>query len=136
MAIAVFIIATLGIVFFSVNQDYQLVAPDHYKQATEYQERIDGKQRAAAAHQVPVITKKSGTLSIQWPENPGLIKPKGSIYFYRPDNTLLDRTLPISVDSLNSFHVKMADFQSGKWTLNIDWTLGGEAFFHSQNVFF
>ncbi|NBB76349.1 MAG: hypothetical protein GVY02_03130 [Bacteroidetes bacterium] len=76
VAIVLFMIATLSMVFFAVSLDYHMVADDYYQQAEQYQQHINRVEEAGSLENPLQIEYQSSSQAIhlQFPVS-GLTDP-------------------------------------------------------------
>jgi nitrogen fixation protein FixH len=123
-------------VVVAVRNDPELVRPDYYEQEITYQKQIDRLARTAAVRsQVSIAYEHSrGQVVLQIPTVHLADLSIGTIHFYRPSNAKLDFDHPLAVDGKGSQLIPVSNLQGGLWKVRVEWTAGGQEFFHDQSL--
>ena len=121
-----------GLMVFMVIQSFQtdffLVSRQYYVDELKYQERIDELQR----------TKDSGILISQKTEKNTLFfnintdsHIAGQIYFYRPDNALLDHTVKFNDKQIK---IDKAELVPGRYIAKISWLDQDKSYYREEEL--
>lgn len=123
LAVTVFVIATLSVVSYLISLDFYMVSSDHYQEAVDYQETIDSKKNAAKLKEPVVVLFDEKTLSVDlyFPPVAAAAVDSGTVYFYRPNDSKLDKKIMLSLNREGKQRISVADFTKGKWVLSIEW---------------
>lgn len=138
VAIVLFMIATLSMVFFAVSLDYHMVADDYYQQAEQYQQHINRVEEAGSLENPLQIEYQSSSQAIhlQFPVS-GLTDPvTGSVELYRPNDSSLDRSFELKPDENGIQQIPVANFARGRWLVKVNWSSGDRDFFEEASLFF
>lgn len=117
-----------GVIAFSVRSirsGVDLVAPDYYAQEIRHQSRIEATQRALALGTNAVVAWEAGQLLVSIA---GAAGATGTVTFYRPSDSTLDRQLPLALDGSGrqSSPVTLA---SGLWRIRAAWYQAGQEYY-------
>lgn len=131
IAYSSFVIFMLGMVYFSVKQEFDLVTPDYYEDELKYQQVINGINNAGALGKAMVIEIGDKAVNVTLPMD--VIDASGEVKIYRPDNASLDLTLPLSLDGKLS--IGREKLKSGLYKVKATWSQNGKPFFIEQPMF-
>lgn len=137
LAVTIFVIATLSVVSYLISLDFYLVSKDHYEQGVEYQETIDGQQRSKNLEN-PVLVlfdEPSVSIKITFPKELRSDSLSGSITFYRPNDSELDRKYKLQIDENGQQTIPVSDFEKGRWKLTLEWKQDSLIYIDEKNIF-
>ena len=133
VAMAVFMGFIFILVFQSVKNDINLVEKDYYPKGLKYQERLDEIDNAKDFSNSIGIYQDQEHVFVQLPE----IHPDtGTIYFFRPSNTALDKLYKLEPSATFSMAFNKSDFQRGKYLVKIFWKENGKGFYVEKPYYF
>jgi hypothetical protein len=137
LAATLFVIATLSVVSYLISLDFYLVSNDHYEQGVEYQETIDGQQRVKNLENPVLVLFDEPTVSIKitFPKELRSDSLSGSITFYRPNDSDLDRKYKLQVDEDGRQTILVSDFEKGRWKLTLEWKRDSLIYIDEKNIF-
>lgn len=137
LAVTLFIIATLSVVSYMISLDFYLVSNDHYEEGVRYQETIDGQQRFKNLDNPVLVLFDEPTVSIKitFPKKLRSDSLSGSITFYRPNNSDLDRKYKLQIDENGRQTIPVADFEKGRWKLTLEWKQDSLLYIDEKNIF-
>lgn len=135
LVITIFVIATLSVVSYMISLDFYLVTNEHYEDAVEYQDTIDEKKRSSELENpvLVIFDEKIEALKIVFP-NELIGKAQGDINLYRPNNSALDKKIPLSVNATGTQIIPTATMDKGKWILRINWTADSIKYFEEKTI--
>lgn len=116
-------------VSMAMHQKIDLVSKDYYEQELNYQEKINKSNRANALKEPLTWEVKQGSLLLKFPEQFQGQKISGTIYFFRPSDATMDKTLPLSADSL-LLDISTAQLKKGLYKMQINWSAGKEEYYN------
>jgi hypothetical protein len=125
----VFISAMAAWIVFAVRNDQELVRADYYEQELTFQRDLDGSNRGASADFTLTYQPEIQALDIRVPSNAS----NAAIYFYRPSEAKLDRTVRLQLKDGQSA-LDLHDFQPGMWKLRVTWNLDGLAYRRDESL--
>lgn len=137
LAITLFVIGTLSVLSYIISLDFYLVSKDHYEQGVEYQETIDGKNRAENLENPVLILFDEPSVSIilTFPKELRADSLSGSITFYRPNNSNLDRKFKLQIDENGRQFIPISNFEKGRWNLTLEWKQDSLVYISKKNIF-
>lgn len=137
LAIVIFVIATLSVVSYVISLDFYLVSNDHYEKGVQYQETIDGQLRAQNLENPVVILFDEPTVSIKimFPEELQSDSLSGTVRFYRPNDSALDRNYQLKLDDNGRQQISVSDFAKGRWKLTLEWKSDSLNYIDEKNIF-
>lgn len=137
LAVTIFVIATLSVVSYLISLDFYLVSSDHYEQGVEYQETIDGQQRVKNLEN-PVLVlfdEPNVSIKITFPKELRSDSLSGSVTFYRPNDSELDRKYKLQIDEDGRQTIPVSDFEKGRWKLTLEWKQDSLIYIDEKNIF-
>jgi hypothetical protein len=137
IAIVVFVLATLSTVSYLISLEFYLVSEDHYEEGVQYQETIDGIQRAKNLDTPVLILFDEPTVSIKITFPQALITDSlsGHVTFYRPNNSEQDRRYKLQLDENGRQSIPVSDLEDGRWKLTLEWKSDSLTFIDQKNIF-
>lgn len=119
-------------VYKSVTQSVDLVAPNYYEQELKYQDKIDGINNLKAESKAIIITQGENSISFNFLKEMGV--PKGHILFFKPDNAASDIETEIKTDNEGVQTIETKDLTKGTYLVKIDWKIGDKKFFKEERI--
>lgn len=133
---AVFITAMVGWAVFASSQRNDLVRADYYEEELRHQAQMD-RVRRSATHPARIALSDGaggGAVVVRLPGDHAGRVSSGSIQLYRPSDSRLDRTVPLSSDATGVQAVPVAGLAEGLWKVRVLWKVGDEEFFTDGSV--
>lgn len=129
IAMGIFMVGVLAVVFYTMTLDVNLVADDYYQQELAYEEQITRMKNTESLPQKPTFEKSSdGKLIVL--TFPVELKPeKGEITLYRPSDFTKDRRFALKLDEANEQGFVLESLQKGLWRAKVLWEADGKAYF-------
>lgn len=121
------------LVYKAVNTNFELVSKDYYKEELRYQEKIDGKQNAAAISKI-TINQNAEYVLIQYPKELQGQPLKGEVYFYCPTNSKLDYRAAVQTDANGLQQISKKDVANTRFVVKINWASGDKAYYMEENI--
>ncbi len=131
-----FVIMTLSMVFFFMNQKVDLVADDYYKQEIEYQGQINKISNANSLEE-PIgfnYSPENRVVIFTFPVDHVSGGLKGQIHFYRPANADEDKIFNINPDANGEQKIGVGSLSKGMWKVKISWAFGKKHFYNEKIV--
>ena len=119
-------------VYKSVTQSVDLVAPNYYEQELKYQDKIDGINNLRAESKAIIITQGENSISFNFLKEMGV--PKGHILFFKPDNAASDFETEIKTDNEGVQTIETKHLTKGTYLVKIDWKIGDKKFFKEERI--
>jgi len=129
-----FVAFILSLVWRCSNEDVQLVSDAYYENELRYQDRIDRRTNAVEAGMLVAVEQRKDTICLAFPSKVRSDETEGTVVFYKPDNSKLDFTLPLMVDSSASQIISVADLCRGRWQLQITWNSSGVPYYQEREI--
>ncbi|SFP89174.1 Nitrogen fixation protein FixH [Hymenobacter arizonensis] len=137
--VAVFVLfaAYIGsMVYQAMQTDVNLVSADYYQQELAHQQRMDAVARTAALA-TPVQLRHeaaSRRLTLELPAALAGQTVQGQVHFFRPSDKALDFKLPLQPAADRRQVVNTSKMAPGLWRVQLDFTVGGQAYFLEQDL--
>jgi len=119
-------------VYKSVTQSVDLVAPNYYEQELKYQDKIDGINNLKAQSNAIFIDQKEANVTFSFSKEMGA--PRGRILFFKPDNASSDFETEIKTDNEGVQTIETKDLTKGTYLVKIDWKIGDKKFFKEERI--
>lgn len=119
------------LVYRSLNEKVDLVISNYYEHDKLFPEKFEQQQNALnLKDQIKITSGNPVTIQFfsSFPEN-------GTVTFYRPDNSLLDRTIDLSVDVNGIMHIESASMKHGLWKVILQWESDGKKYYTEEKIF-
>ena len=134
ITIVVFLIGMISLVIISSMQPLNLVMPDYYPKAIDYQSQIDRIARTNELEDKMVITQDANQLYFEFPTISENSKPEGSILVFFPRDNNLDKNYSIDVnDSLFQILPKN-NFIKGRCVVKIQWKQDSLEYYYEEDI--
>lgn len=124
-----FVILILSLVSMAMHQNVDLVSKDYYEQELKFQDKIDKGNRTNALKEPLTWEIKHGSLLLKFPEQFKGKKISGSIYFFRPSDETMDKTIPLSADTLQ-LNIPTNQLKKGLYKMQINWEANKEEYYN------
>lgn len=134
MFASLYVIGVLAFVGFSTTQDINLISKDYYPQGIEFQSKIDKIKNAQTLIEKVLISQKSGTIHVQFPEGMHT-DVTGSIIFYRPSNSDYDLRSDINLDASGLQTFKTDKLIKGRYAIKIDWIHQAKGYYQEEAIY-
>jgi nitrogen fixation protein FixH len=132
-AFVLFVVVMLGIVFFAMTRDVDLVIDHPYERGLEYDTRIRAMERAAGLSEGIEVSAAPEAITVQFPDT--LARPvTGTITLYRPSDRTRDRTILAEPDSTGRQRIPAVTLDRGLWRVRVACTSRDREFFVEQPV--
>ncbi len=129
---SLFILATSAFVYFTTQQDEDLVTPNYYKKTLTYQNHIDKAQRALDLKN-PVrwkLDSQGHSILFEYPST----DVTGSIKFFRPSDAKQDRTVDIEPTPDGYQTISVKGLGAGLWKVEVDWSENGKEYYQEKRL--
>jgi hypothetical protein len=124
---------TAFVVIASTHRD-SLVQNDYYEQELKYQSQIDGGARAQKAGASVQFDAATGKLLVSVPAAQLARNLSGTIEFYRPSASGLDRHVALTPAADGKQTLDVSAFAPGLWQVRVKWNAAGEDYFLEQKI--
>ena len=130
-----FVTATLVFVVFTFTQRTDLVVENYYEKTLTYQDHIDRAQNALNLKVPFRVERRESYVDLIFPPDLVELGISGEVVFYRPSDSLLDKTFPLDTDREGHQMIPLAELQPGMWKVQVTWNSGGTEYFSESNLF-
>jgi|ETNmetMinimDraft_21_1059911.scaffolds.fasta_scaffold04438_6 hypothetical protein len=134
--ITIFIICFMSLilmfVFKTTQLNTELYAKDYYDQEIKYQDKINAITNFKHLNQSVLTDQNETAFKIILPPFFSHKKFNGNVYFYRPENSLLDLKIPISNNT--EISVSKNKISKGKYTMKLSFNDDIRAYFVEQKI--
>jgi hypothetical protein len=135
IAVAIFLVGVTTLVVIALRQDVSLVQEQYYDRGQHYDDRINAIERARQLREPLAISVGLEVATVAYPRLSAPSRMSGSIVLYRPSSRSLDRTIPVSPDTIWSQSVPIAGLEPGLWRMQIAWKMNGEEYYVERELF-
>ena len=117
---------------FKELESNELVTEDYYEKELVYGDVLDKKKHADSMQiQVQTVQDTDG-LRIQFPNY--IENVEGKIILYKPDNSKLDREIPIDLNKNHTQKITKEQLIPGRWDIKLDWKIGEVPYFIERKL--
>lgn len=125
-----FVALIVTMVSLSMRENVDLVTKDYYEQELNFQKKIDKLNRSTALA-VPLKWEvKAGEIVFDFPKEFKAQSINGTVYFFRPSDATLDKTVTIPVDTLTNKKISTTHFKKGLYQMQINWQVDKEEYYN------
>ena len=118
----------------SMQTNFELVTKDYYKEELQYQQVIDGTNRANALSRAVQIQQQGDSLAITFPDEMKGLALQGKIWFYCKYNEQYDRHVALNNVQQGIQTISLASFHPARYTARISWQVDGEHYYSEQPI--
>ena len=116
----------------TTNYEVNLVEKDYYPKGLKYQTRIDAIENAREINAIFLAEQTNDSIIITTPE---IMVDSGSIMFFRPSGSSLDKTYDLVINKNNKLNFSLEDFIHGKYLLKTNWFFKDKEYYVEQPLF-
>jgi len=124
----------LSIVIFTSFLQTDLYAEDYYQQELNYQQEIDAKNVSAQFDKSFYLTQSTKEVFVHFDELKNWEQLNGKLYFYRPNNAELDRSIAFSPQDGIQL-ISKEHFKTGEYEVKLTWKEGEQSFQIEKTVY-
>jgi hypothetical protein len=132
--IALFLLANAVVIYFSLQQKYDLVTEEYYPQGLEYQKQIDRFANANNLSGRLVVTEEGSDMVIQYPVELKGRDVVGQIVFFRPSDEKADFKDSIRFDTAMIQRIPIQKMMKGKYIAKFFWTMDNKEYASEKTV--
>ena len=125
-----FVILILSLVSMAMRQKVDLVSKDYYEQELNYQNKIDKTNRTRSLKEPLSWEVKQSKLTLKFPEQFNGQKISGSIYFFRPSDAAMDKTIAIPTDTSSVRNISTNQLKKGLYKMQVSWEVNKEEYYN------
>jgi hypothetical protein len=124
----------LSIVIFTSFLQTDLYAEDYYQQELNYQEEIDAKNVSVQFDKSFYLTQSTKEVFVHFDELKNWEQLNGKLYFYRPNNAELDRSIAFAPQDGIQL-ISKEHFKTGEYEVKLTWKEGEQSFQIEKTVY-
>lgn len=121
------------VVIAATHRDH-LVNDNYYEQELKYQDQIDSVARTQKSGAAIAYDASAGFVTVMLPAAQLAQQFSGTIQLYRPSESALDRTMPMTPKADGRQTLDVSKLAGGLWSVRARWTAGGENYFLEQKI--
>jgi hypothetical protein len=125
-----FVALILTMVGLTMREKVDLVSEDYYQQELDYQERINTIERPQRLEEPLTWEATPENLVLRLPERFSGGPVTGSVFFFRPSDKRLDKTLAIPSGTQRERNIPLTELKSGLYKMQISWKAGGTEYYN------
>jgi hypothetical protein len=124
----------LSIVIRTSFLQTDLYAEDYYQQELNYQEEIDAKNISVQFDKSFYLTQSTKEVFVHFDELKNWEQLNGKLYFYRPNNAELDRSIAfVPQDGIQL--ISKEHFKTGEYEVKLTWKEGEQTYQVEKTVY-
>jgi hypothetical protein len=129
-----FVILIVTMVTMAMKQKIDLVSKDYYEQELNYQGKINKINRTGELENQLTWEMQEGKLIVRFPEQFKGLKVSGSIYFFRPSDASMDKTIALPTDTTGFQTITTSQLQKGIYEMQVDWQADDKEYYNEGIV--
>jgi len=134
MFIGLFLLSMAALIYFSLQERFDLVETEYYPQSLEYQKQIDRIAVTGKLSEKILISQQQDQLSVKFPvELKGKVV-KGQIYMFRPSDQDADFTDSLKIDTGLIQRIPVSKLKAGRYIAKISWLMDGKEYYYEEGV--
>jgi len=130
--IIVFMLISIGLIYFAFNQDVNLVREDYYEAEINFGKKMETVKRTDQLTEKLEIILMSEYIQLKFPKMLDADKIFGTIFLYRPSNRDMDINLPIQLDSTKMQFINTNNLIKGMWKIQVEWNADTNSFYNDK----
>lgn len=134
IVIVLFLLSMAAVIYFSLQQRFDLVEEGYYPEGLEYQKKIDQKANAGRLSGKISFSQTDGFLQIRYPEDLRNQVVKGTVYLFRPSDQNADYTDSIRLDTALVQRISTAKLLEGRYLAKISWMMNGQDYYYEEGL--
>ena len=128
-----FMVLIISLVTLSMKQNFSLVSDKYYSEELAYQSTIDASKNSSALSSPVNITAYAKEIVVRFPEEFGDKSISGTVHFYSPVATNLDRKFDIAADD-NTMHIERQQLVNGRYIVKLSWMSEGKTYYQETDL--
>ncbi|MBK9358290.1 MAG: FixH family protein [Bacteroidales bacterium] len=134
MFIGLFLLSMAALIYFSLQERFDLVETEYYPQSLEYQKQIDRIAMTGKLSEKIMISQEQDLLKVKFPAELKGKEVKGLIYMFRPSDQDADFTDSIKTDTGMIQRIPIAELKAGRYIAKISWSMDGKEYYFEEGV--
>lgn len=132
--IALFLVSMVALVYFSMQQRFDLVETEYYPQGLEYQKQIERIANADRMSGRISIVQDQDFLLFRYPAEMQNGISRGVVYMFRPSDQDVDFSDSLQFDSTLLQRIPLERLKGGRYIAKISWTMDGKEYYYEEGV--
>jgi nitrogen fixation protein FixH len=116
-----------------MKQDFSLVSDEYYKEELAYQATIDASKNSAVLSAPASVSVYNKEVVIRFPEEFSQKQLSGSIHFYSPVTTSLDRKFDVAVVE-NAMRIDRSKLGKTNYVVKLTWNAEGKTYYQETSL--
>ena len=121
MLYAGFVLFIATMVSMSISQKVDLVSEDYYEQELQFQDKINLFDRTQALSNQLSWQVQNDKLTLDFPAQFRGKQTSGKVFFFRPSDAVLDKSMKIQADTLNTKAISIKSLKKGLYKMQVNW---------------
>ncbi len=134
VTIIIFLVSTIGLVYFTSTVDVNLVADNYYQKELDYQQKIDKINRANNLPEHLKIKASAGIIEFVFPKIFSLDKIGGTIDLYYPADKKMDAKYEIQLKNGYRLLLPTNNLKKGYWKVEVNWNSSDTLYFTEKRL--
>ena len=134
ITIVIFLIGMISLVIISSMQPLNLVTPDYYPKAIDYQSQMDRVQRTNALEDKMEIAQEGNDLKLMFPVIDSVNTLEGEVLIFFPRDNHLDKNYTIEVDSSLTQVISLDHVLRGRCVIKINWKQNDIEYYYEEDL--
>jgi uncharacterized membrane protein YhiD involved in acid resistance len=122
----------ITLVYKAVHSNYDLVSKEYYKDELNYQQVIDGTNRANTLTAALEISQQRKQIQIQLPAEIKGADTRGSILFYCASDARKDKQFDLKTDADGLQQIDAGQLIPATYQVKINWQTNGKSYYTQQ----
>ncbi len=135
--ITIAIIAFMSFILYMVVQasmrSVDLEAADYYQQGISYQDLMEATKNAVGFEEKFKVSQEVENLAIEYPQELIGGSLQGTLHFFKPDNSKLDKRVEINIGN-GAQYIPLNELSKGVYVLKIHWTKSGKDYYIEKTL--
>jgi hypothetical protein len=134
ISIVVFMLISIGFIYFAFNQDVNLVRDDYYEAEVQYNETMAKIKRTKELKDNLKISVVNNNIELLFPQIFSSNQINGNIFLYRPSTESKDKNLPINLNTSNKQTITTENLIPGMWKIKVDWNVDSASYLTEEII--
>lgn len=135
LLISGFVLLKILLVYIVMIQKVDMVTDNYYEKDLLYQQEINRQKNVIELNEDVTLMFSENILNVRLPEYNAEQKFNGSIYFYRPSDSSLDKQTSLKVDKNGRQLFDLSTFEKGVWKVQLKWSYNDKEFSYQQMIY-
>lgn len=133
--IVLFICFYISLMLLTRQRKFHMVSDEYYPESIEFESRIKKTRNAQSLKEKVQINIKGDSIQIVLPDWESGYKATGTAYFYRPNNSLEDMSIPLMVNKLGEQVFKAKQLKTGRYIVKMNWQISDIDYYDEISIY-